>query len=321
MKKLLLVCLSLLLFVPVLAGCAEPGSASKGILVPPSANMVVKVDVSRILNNPVLSIAYTELAKTETDWPATVNDVVARVLQETGIDLSSISTAYIFGDIESMDHSQQQYAGMIASGSFNESDIVARVEQKLDKTLDTASYKDTTIYSNPDDEYALAFPGQGLLVAGAPQAVRDTIDVHTGDLQPLSGTVMDSLDRFESALIAGVFAPPAALRDQLDSEASGKLPVPVTLFKDMDMSGFSVNQSGISLSVRSDAHFTNDISVQNARDTVAGLITTAKGIVQDADIKAILDKLQVSIDGSWVSVQGLIGPADIATIVGKLQKQ
>jgi hypothetical protein len=157
------------------------------------------------------------------------------------------------------------------------------------------------------------------LAFGSPKAVRDVIDVNKKDQQPLSGSVIDTLNRVGTALISGAFAPPDSLRNGLASGVATQSPVSLKSFQDINAIGFAIDQPGLNLTVRIDARFANTTSVQDTKDVITGLISLAKGTSQDQTIKTALANIKVSPSGAWLSVQDLVSVTDFAAFVSGVQ--
>ncbi len=316
-KKLVASGLALFLILPVLSGCGA-ANASATSLVPGTANAVVQIQVAKLIGNPALRIAYDELARTRTGWPQTVDAVLAELSEKTGLDAAGVSTAVMFTDIESAGPAGEAYAGIIANGSFDEPAIIAKIQQQTQHTMTTSDYKGLTVYAGGKDKIEMAFFGPGRLVLGTGKAVRDTIDVSRGDQKPLTGIIIDTLDRFSAVLVAGAFAPPQSLRDQIGEGAPGQLPLSLNTFQSIDTVGFSVDLPGLTLNTRLDAHFSNVASVKDARDAVAGLISLTRATTQDPNLKAALGTIQVTAADSWLSLRGAAGLAEISTLIGSM---
>ena len=316
-KKLIGVCLAVTLILPAVISCSSP-NAPATLPIPGTANAVEQIQVSKILDNSALNIAYGQLAATRPAWPQTAADAVNQLLQKTGFDLTSVSSVIFFADIVSTNQTENTYAGMVASGTFDAPALIARVQQTANQTFTSSSYKGFTVYAGEQDKFEIAFLSNSQLVLGTPKAVRDSIDVNKGDQKPLSGMIIDTMNRFGPALITGAFTPPAGLSNELGQVAPHRSPVTPKFFKDIDAIGFAIDQPSLSLSVRIDAHSSNSTSIQDAKDVITGLISTAKGSTQDPNIKAALGNVQVSTTGLWLSVSDLINPADIATLSGNI---
>jgi hypothetical protein len=81
LKKLLAICLILFLILPLVMSCTATNS-SDPLFVPAIANTVVEVQIGKILSDPVLLIAYNELAKNNPAWPQTTNNALDQLLQK-----------------------------------------------------------------------------------------------------------------------------------------------------------------------------------------------------------------------------------------------
>jgi hypothetical protein len=320
LKKLLVSCLVLFLIVPGAIACTSV-KASDSVLVPMTANTVVEVQLGKILSNPALQLAYEELVKVNPMWPQTANDVLNELFQKTGFDLSNISTAVFFSDIESTSQPENAYAGLIASGTFDESKLIIKIQQQTQQTLTTSDYKGLTIYVGAQDKFAIVFLSQSQLAFGTPKAVQDVVDVNKGDQPALSGSIIDTLNRLGTALIVGASVPPQSLFNQLGQKAHQQNTLSLGFFQNIDNVGFAIDQPSLSLSVRIDAHFSNTVSVQDAKDTITGLISVAKGSSQDPNVKTALGNIQVSTGDSWLSIRDLLNPAAITALIGIIQKQ
>jgi hypothetical protein len=317
MKKILtIVVLVVLLSVAFSCSATNPAELT---LVPGTANMVVQIQVGKILNNAALQIAYGELATMNSTWPQTVNDLLNQLTQKTGFDISTISTAVFFADIESANQTQNMYAAVIASGTFDESALVEQLQQQTHQKLMTSDYKGLTVYAGEQDKFEIVFLSQSELAFGSPKAVRDVIDVNKKDQQPLSGSVIDTLNRVGNSLISGAFVPPDSLHNGLASEVATQSPVSLKSFQDINAIGFAIDQPGLKLTFRVDARFANTTSVQDARDAITGLISLAKGTSQDQTIKTALGNIKVSTSGAWLSVRDLVSVTDFAALFSGVQ--
>jgi hypothetical protein len=318
-KKLLASFVVLLMILPAALSCASSANASSNVLVPPAANTVVEIQVDKLVNNPSLKAAYGELVKSHPGWPQTADDAFNQVLNKTGLDLSTASSALFFADIESTGETKDMYAGVIVSGAFDQTTLIAKIQEQAKQTLTTTDYKGLTVYMGAQDKYEIVFLTQSELVAGTAKAVRDTIDVDRGDQKALSGSIIDTLDRFGTAIITGAFTPPEAIRSQLGKEVPQQTTLSLGAFQNIDTIGFSVDLPDLSVSARVDAHFTSSTSVQDAKDSITGFISIAKGTMQDPTVKTALGSVQVTTSGSWLTIRETMGAAEIASLIGSFQ--
>ena len=318
-KRLLVGFAVTLMIVPAALACGPASGVANGMPIPPAANSIMKIKVDQLVNNPELKAAYEQLAKGHSGWPQTADAALTQVLTKTGIDLSTTSSAVFFADVESGGDQQNMYAGVIATGSFKQSAVIDSIQSAAKQTLTTSNYKGFTVYASAQDKYEIAFLSSSQFVAGSAKAVRDTLDVSKGDQKALTGSVIDTLDRFGGAAIVAASAPPEALRSQAEKQIPQQSPVSLAAFQNIDTIGFSLDPQGLTVNARVDAHFTNATSVTDAKDAITGLISLAKGTTQDANLKAALSSIQVSTSGQWLTVRDTFNPSEIASLAGGLQ--
>jgi hypothetical protein len=320
LKKFLPVCLVLLMVMPLIASCTGTNNSAE-LLIPRTANTVVEVQVSQIISDTALQVAYTEMAQNNPSWPQTVDAAETQLLQKTGLDISGVSTAVYFADIESTANTQNTYHGVIASGSFNESASISKIKQQTQQNLTTTVYQGFTIYTETQNQSCLVFLGNSRFVFGSLKAVQDVIDVSKGTQPALSGSIVDTLKREGSGLVIGATTDSAALLNHLGNDAGESSILSLQSLQNVDNIGFVINQPGLNLSFRLDANFPDTASVKNAENTVNGIISLAKGSNQDSNEKAVLSNVQVSTNGVWLSIQDVLSPADIINLLNNNQTQ
>ncbi len=320
LKKLIPVCLVFFIALPLISSCTGTNNSAE-LLIPRIANTVVEVQVGQIVSDTVLQLAYNELAQNNPSWPQTTDAAESQLLLKTGLDLSGVATAVYFADIESTATTQNTYHGVIASGSFNESTSIAKIKQQTQQNLTTTIYQGFTIYTETQNQSCLVFLSNSRFVFGSLKAVQDVIDVSKGTQPALSGSIIDTLNREGSGLITGASSDSAALLNHLGNDAGQSSALSLQSLQSADNIGFVINQPGLNLSFRLDAHFSDTASVQNAENTVNGIVSLAKGSNQNADIKDILNNIQVSEDGSWLSIKDVLSPGDIINLLNNNQTQ
>jgi hypothetical protein len=314
LKRLLVVC-SLVLFILLPVASCSIANDSAITLVPASANTVVQIQIGQILSNPALKKTYDELAKIKPLWPQSADEVLNQMLQNTGVDPYTITTTILFAAIDSANKTQNTYHGIIASGSFDESSLIAKIEEQTHQVMTNSEYKGFKIYSSKEHgKSELAFIGEDQIVIGASKAVRDTIDIVKGDQEPLTGNIITALKRVGTAQITGVFVPLKNLPHQVGESGSQQPPFSLEAFQDIDMVAFSIDLQVLNLSSRIDVHFSDDAKVPDAKDAIIDMISIAKATTQEETIKTSLSNIKVSTADSWVSVRGMTSLPDLSTL-------
>jgi hypothetical protein len=148
----------------------------------------------------------------------------------------------------------------------------------------------------------MVFFGSSMLVVGTDQAVKDCIDVHKGDKQPLSGIVVDTYNKLGEASIKAAFALPAAAKNALASEAGSTSKISTQVFSKMDTVGLAFNKGTQDVSINANLHFTDALSAIDAKDTLSGFVSMIKGMTATPEAKTLLGGIQFSSTDGWVSI-------------------
>jgi hypothetical protein len=298
LRKWLFPILVLILLLAGVAGCGSP-TARPIELVPEDAGFVASIQLSQILNDQDFREAYNAAEK-PADQPQTFDEALDMVVEEIGIDLRDFSQALIFGDVTSL--AQGNYVGVIVEGSFNEATFIGNIEARSNQEFTTSDYKGYKLYTGDDGQLALAFLSERTLLLGSPAAVKDSIDVSKGDRSRLTGQVLDTYNGLGEGLMKAVFRIPEDARRGLGEDSADDFPFSLSTFADTDLVGFVFNKQAESVTIRIDAHFVSTTSAQDAKDTLSGFITLLKGMSEEADVKDLLDAIQVTVSGSSLSI-------------------
>ena len=190
-KKLFSWLLVLVVVSASVAGCkaAELGlTATESVLtamdfVPQDANLLAKIQISKIINDRDLRDAYDNATK-EPEQPQTVEEALNELVTETGIDLRDFTQAVIFADITALE--QTDYLGVIAEGTFNEEQLIDNLEEQAGEELTTSDYKGYKLYTRGSNKYRLyideeegfgiAFLSDRMLLLGTTKVLKDAID-------------------------------------------------------------------------------------------------------------------------------------------------
>jgi len=300
-------------------GCKVPGTELTAIeLVPQQVNLLANIQVESIINDPDFQDAYDAATK-EPGQPETFEEALNELVMEIGIDLHQFSEATVFADITAME--QADYVGCIAEGTFDEEEFIDNVELRTRERFTTSDYKGYTLYLDKNREFGLAFLSDSLLLFGTIQAVKDAIDVSEGVRQPVGGVILDTYNQLGDALIKVAFGFPEEARKVLAEEvAPGDIEIPLKPFEDIDIIGLLLNKEADAITIRITPHFLSTDSAQDAGDTIGGAITLFKGMLQDPEIKELLGKIEVTVDGSWLTIAFEITLSEIERLTETFQQ-
>jgi hypothetical protein len=279
-----------------MVGCT--GSSAEAIkIVPPNANFIAEVQLNELLNDQELIDAINE------NQDQSVDDMLDEVRDETGLDLRDFSRILIFGDLDNSSWGPgSEYMGFIVQGNFNEDNFIQSIEDVTDEQMNTSDYKGYTLYTNDVDEYTIAFVSNKMFVFGTMQAVKDSIDVHKGDKGPVSGLILEAYNKLSDASINCALEIPNEIQQSFGGEESEAAPFQMGAFSEMDVLSFSFDKAGDNLAIKLFLHFLNASAVEDAQDTLDGLITFMKGMAELDEVKDLLDKIKITTSGVWLDV-------------------
>lgn len=319
LKKILAILLTTLV-ITLLIGCSETDDEVASVaaieIVPQRADMVAQITVGDILDDAVLESLYARLPK-DPDDPQTLEEGLATVIKETGIDLGDLEEVLIFGDTSS-GTGDQSYIGAIAAGTFTEDSFITDIEESTEISFRSLDYKGYKMYTDEEQQWALAFLNDNTFVMGDLEPVEDVIDVRVGDEPALAGYVLEKYNRLNSALVKlATNISPEYTQDALD-EAYSLLPVPIDLsaVADLEIAGLTIDREEESIALDLELCFS---SAQSAED-VKGFISVIRWVMQMPEILAempgdidipeeglaflteLLDKLEVEVTDSCLLI-------------------
>lgn len=292
----LFLAIALLAGLSAVLGCEAEKAEKKGIaaidLVPQTANIAASVDLNRIFaDDDVLDIINQIAANLEE--PKTVDELLAQVEEEAGIDLRDFFEVLIFGDFESED-----YLGAIVKGDFEQEALIGSIENAVGEELSASDYKGYQIYNIPDQEMAICFLNSNTILGGSRAAVKDAIDVKEG-APSLGKPIYDTYSILGDAWVKVAAEVPAEAMDEMPEE----LPPGFNTFLDMQAIGLSFNKVGVNLSLQLKLLFPNSANAEDAKgafDALKGMLAFIPDLPGEAT--EIVDRLNVEQSGSWLTI-------------------
>ena len=183
-------------------------------------------------------------------------------------------------------------------------------------------YKGYEIYTDEDGEFGIVFLSDRILLFGTMAAAKDVIEVSKGERQKVGGIILDAYNRLDDALVKSVFELPGQALDALTREAPpGELPISLEPFTDIDVIGFALTKDGETVTIKIVPHFLSTASAEDARDTLSGAITLAKGMLRVPEIKELLGNIEVSVSDSWMTMAFSINLSEIERLQEAFQQQ
>ncbi len=313
LKRLLSCFLILVLVLITAAGCGGAPELTAMELIPRNANMIVSIQVSKILNDQDLRDAYNR-AEIEEGQPQTFEEALDNVIEETGIDPRDISEAVVFADMTSIE--EAEYLGIIVEATFDKNELIDQIEEEWGLDFTVSDYKGYELYIDQDEGFAFTFLSDEMVLLGTTQAVKDAIDVSKGEKAGASGVVLDTYNRFGDALIKLALKVPEETRESITEEPMpGDMPISMESFADVETVGFALGKEMETITARIDLHFLSAESAEDAGDTLSSTIGFFGAMSPDQQIKELLDKIEVEIADSWVIINYAITLSEIEELM------
>ncbi len=292
----------LILFITVLVvfsanGCQSSYQAIE--LVPEKANLIATIEISKIVEDKDIRDTYESMEKAP-DQPRTVDELIGKIFEDSGMDIDDFSRVLLFGDMSDLERSE--YICFIVEGNFDENRFIDNVEENTGEKLSTSVYKSHDLYINEKDETTFAFLGDKTLLVGSNRAVKDSIDVNEGDGKPADNQLIDTYQRYDDALISVAFKVTGDTQDIFSQDITDDMPFSMGAFNEMDMIGFSLDKENEFLNAVFELHLPDSESAQDVHDAISGLISLFKGLMDEPEVKEMLGNIEISVSNSWVTI-------------------
>ena len=320
MTKLIAMVLTISIFAVACGGGTETNPEK---LIPEGSNLIAQVNVAGFLSSGAVATILDALPEDEDD-PVTLDGLLDQAIGATGIDFRQVSRLVFFGDVSRSD----DFTGFIAKGTFNETAIV-EVLERLGGKSSTSVYKGRRVYG-PDgdtDGLSLAFLEGDILVLGTMEAVRAVIDVQEGDRRRVSGTVPDALADLGQVLLSlAVEVPSEEIPDQLSDlgdfpffgDTGQGLSAILGPLQDLEILGFALAQNGQILILRVNLDFANEDSASSVGQVLNGVLTLSSGLIPDAEVRELLESLEVSADDSRLTIRLEVAASELGLLISSI---
>ncbi len=316
-KVVFLLALVLVFLTTLIPGCTAPAPELVALeIVPQGVSLLADIQVSDIINDPDFSYAYNRMEK-EADQPQTYQDALNEVVAETGIDLRDVSRILLFMDITTF--GETDYIGLIAEGTFNETELISRIQAETGRRFVTSDYQGYTLYQEELGESVITFLSNGMLLAGTMKAVKDAVDVTKNVRQPVGGNMLDAFNRLGSSLIKAVVEVPEETRsDLIEEPVLGEFPLSMESFADIDILGFAFYKEAGAVTIQIRPHFLSTDSAHDAEDAIGGVLSLFRGTMQIPEVKELLGKIEVSLSDSSLTISLTATLSDIVQLMETL---
>ena len=304
---------AVIILILVIAGCGGAGGTDPEALVPQGTNMIAKIQVAEILKDADIQDLINQALEeevlqdgilTDEDVPQTFDEALDQLEEESGIDFRQVSNVIFFGDISDSSDVGEDF-GLIVRGAFDENELVGAIEEEAETTLSSIEYKGHRIYTDEDDEEAnlSVLDDNTLVFASTLDAVRRVIDVREGDAPPVSGRLADAFEDLGDVLFGMALEVPEEALAEADSLMGGDdSPIDLSVFTDIEIVGLLMDKDGDNLEFEARIDFSNADSAGDASDAIGGLLQFVSAFSADEDFNNLLDKIDISAEGTRMTV-------------------
>ena len=268
-------------------------------LVPADANLVANVDLGLILLDPDVAGGFESVPFGE-DGPASLDEALAEVEAETGIDLLQFTRIVVFGLIDTTaDLDGQTEFGILARGTFDGDAILDRVRLGSDGELQQDEYRGHALLTGPADETqenVITVLADEIFVFGTLGAVTSVIDVLEDGEGALSGPLLDTYLALGNPMVKAAFAVPSGAFDDLGGGPADALPIPFdpSLISDIQIVGFAADKEIDLVTVTVTLEYASATSAEEASEYFGALLTLAEPFIPPGAAADLVDLIDIS---------------------------
>lgn len=302
----------LLTLAVALAGCSGGGLGLLGgdgpaavDQVPAGVDTVVRVDmaITSDATTQALAEAGAESAPTAPSQPTSLAEARSDFLNETGLDPATADEMVSFQKRpEAGSLGTAQYAGVILHADWETEAVLDAIQNESTVTYEQTTYNGKTVYAPAEEpEFGsadwVAVLDDGQFVVGSEAAVKDAIDVTTGDSEAFGGDLRTAYDESRDGLVTFVTTVP---QDQIPTETGAQLDT--AAYRDVEtVSGVYYTTSNAA-GVEMQFHTASADGAADVADVTDGAISIASGYTENETAKDALRAIEVTQDGTTVTV-------------------
>ena len=289
------------------AGCSgllgdDGGSSDTDTLeiVPEGSNMVMEFD-SGVIRDEATVTLMNGLAEMSGE-DQTYEEMLEEAESESNLSIDSFNSALMFGKVEDFDDqniedSGQEYVGIIMDTEWTYEELQQASDDGMSDDLEEDTYNGVTVYKTTDEmgeETWLADLGDGLFVAGIPEATQDAIDTYQGDKNSFSGDVRDAYENAEDGYMKAAMVLPESAEE---AAGGGGMNMPTPNILTM-----TYHTDGTTMNVDTNMKMASEEDANNLNGTLNLFLGSMGQGSQDDPTTKLLEALSIQQEGDTVRV-------------------
>lgn len=298
------------------------GNQADTDLVPRDADSIAYVNVDQATSDQAIRTVVDTWYELDASDVDSMDDALAEFENETGLDPDELHHATSFSTYnESTGVGASESTATILRTDWNEDEFVDAMEDESGVTLSKTAYEGVTVYE-PQEDPALATASSwvavlddGTYVVGTQSAVTDTVDVHNGAAEPIDGDLLSAFEETRNGYIRFAFRLP----EERIPARSGQFDT--SELRDVSMVSGAYYTSSNSLGVDVTMHATSESAASDIEDVLGGAISLLRGTTQNEEFKEALRDVEVTRDGTTVTVSYENSVESITELLRALDEQ
>ncbi|MFC1847554.1 hypothetical protein ACFLW5_01915 [Chloroflexota bacterium] len=285
-------------------------------LVPQKADLLIEVQIDKILNDEDFAHIYEQIAVKNPDMPQTISDALDQMQQEIIVNPRDFHEALIFSHtseltdfMDSFSYHDLPYYGALFKGSFGKTRALLTVGGDLVDRFQHYDYMGIRVYEYREGQdviFSFAFFNNEVAVTGSTSAVKDTIDVIRGEKQSISGIIYDFYEGLGGNLIEIAYLVPGAQMEQIPPAAYiDNYKISLHSLKAINIIGFAFSKIGSSITTGLYAYHSSQAATRDTNILLNNLtlIYLSKEEALDPETRYLLDKIDIYDSDSVLSVE------------------
>ena len=210
---------------------------------------------------------------------------------------------------------------LLLTGAYDRNTVIAAMEREQGP-LEATVYNGQEILLWRDDDGAIAFVQEDMLVLGSVVGVQAVIDVRQGSRPAVSGALLDSFNALGDPLAKALLnVPEKALRELTRELEEGGSPFGINpgLFQ-VHSVGLALDKEGERFALMITADYADEASATKASAGLTGLLGFARAFIADEDLGTLLEEVEITSSGSQLRIALTVAPEELGSVIDAVEE-